>query len=341
MSIARRAAAILRRLPIGGSFVEVLRGSSRSDYDALHSENEALRAQLSNVGLELQDARSRLDALLQHNNRRIQSENEALRAQLSNVGLELQDARVRLDALLERDKRKDSPIAARYRDRQVLILLPRLLDLLPPEERFLIVDGGAREVDRDPRWRPFPPHRLRFVGFEPDEAEAARLNATPGPGGLEWQFIPAGLWGTSGRLRFEHNKATGGSSFLTQNRDLTDRWKFENATETSLARDVFFPVSHEDSRVLSLADWAKDADVHVIDFLKLNVQGGELAILRGAGDLLDRCFQIFIAFSPAEISPFSICWLITMLDDPPLPSPRSIWWSPSRNWASSSRSGDN
>jgi FkbM family methyltransferase len=166
----------------------------------------------------------------------------------------------------------------RYRDR--LILLPRLLQLLSSDEQFLIVDGGAREVDRDPRWRPFPPDRLRFIGFEPDEAEAARLNATHGPGGLAWQFIPAGLWGTSGRMRFEHNKAAGGSSFLTQNRELTDRWKLENPTETTLARDAFFPVSYEDLRVVSLADWAKDAGVDAVDFIKLNVQGGELQILR-------------------------------------------------------------
>src|SRR5262249_8525929 len=153
-------------------------------------------------------------------------ENESLRSQLTNVGLELSDARAQLDMLRERDERKKSASAMRYRDQ--LILLPRLLQLLPSDEQFLIVDGGAREVDRDPRWHPFPPGRLRFIGFEPDEAEAARLNATPGPRGLEWQFIPAGLWGTSGRMRFEHNKATGGSSFLTQNQELTDRWKFEN-----------------------------------------------------------------------------------------------------------------
>jgi FkbM family methyltransferase len=227
----------------------------------------------------------------------LREENEALWSQLTNVGLELSDARARLE-VLQRDDSEKSATVMRYRDR--LILLPRLLQLLSSDDKFLVVDGGAREVDRDPRWRPFPPDRLRVIGFEPDEAEAARLNATPGPGGLEWQFIPAGLWGTSGRMQFEHNKAAGGSSFLTQNREVTDRWKFENPTETTLARDAFFPVSYEDRRVVSLADWAKDANVNAIDFIKLNVQGGELQILQGARHLLDRVLGLLVEVSFVE-----------------------------------------
>jgi FkbM family methyltransferase len=311
--LALRSLTALDRLPILRSWVELSKSANelrkltlepRKSLEhwgqhsaALRQENEALRSQLASVGLELSDARARLEDR-DHNSAALGKENEALRSQLASVGLELSDARARLAGLQERDERKKSASAMRYRDG--LILLPRLLQLLSPDEQFLIVDGGAREVDRDPRWRPFPPDRLRFIGFEPDEAEAARLNATRGPGGLEWQFIPAGLWGMSGRMRLEHNKATGGSSFLTQNRELTDRWKFENPTETTLARDAFFPVSCEDCRVVSLADWAKDANVNAIDFIKLNVQGGELQILQGAGRLLERVLGLLVEVSFVE-----------------------------------------
>jgi FkbM family methyltransferase len=229
---------------------------------------------------------------------KFRSENEALKAQLSNVGLELADARERLRSF-ERDPATDER-AEQYRSRQSLILLPRLMNLLPEGERFTIVDGGAREVDRDPRWRPFPPRRLRFIGFEPDVAEAERLNAPPGPGGIEWQFVGAGLWGSSGTLSFEHNNVGGGSSFLRQNRALTDRWKFENPEETTLARDIFFPLRYEPMQVVSLADWSGDAQVKCIDFLKLNVQGGELEILRGAGTLLDCVLGILVEVSFVE-----------------------------------------
>jgi FkbM family methyltransferase len=268
----------------------------RSPVRTLRAENDALRAQLASVGLEVLESRDRLDA----RSEALTAENDALKAQLANVSLELLDARSRLQVLGRRELPGQDPAILKYRDRQSLILLPRLIALLEDSDRFLIVDGGAREVDRDPRWRPFPPKRLKLIGFEPDEAEAQRLNSTPGPGGLEWQFIPAGLWSFSGRMRFEHNKASGGSSFLTQNRALTDRWKFENPTQTTLARDTFFPTAHEDMPVVSLADWAKDAKINSIDFLKLNVQGGELEILRGAADLLDGVLGVLIEISFVE-----------------------------------------
>lgn len=257
-------------------------------WELLRRENAGLSARLMSAEAELNELRTGT------------AENAPLRAQLKNVGLELAEARQRLAEMERRQGGEMDPVVSRYRDRQALVLLPLLMTLLPENDRFLIVDGGAREVDRDPRWRPFPPERLRFIGFEPDEAEAQRLNATPGPGGLEWKFVPAGLWGSSGQMQFEHNKASGGSSFLPQNRAVTDRWKFENPREISHARDIFFPVSYQDMRVVSLADWAQDAKVDTIDFLKLNVQGGELQILEGAGNLLDSVLGLLVEISFAE-----------------------------------------
>lgn len=227
-------------------------------------------------------------------------ENKALKAQLSNVGLELQAARAELEGIERQKTAGKNSATAQYQRRKKLILLPRLVDLLPANDRFLIVDGGAREVDRDLRWHPFPPRRLKFVGFEPDQAEAARLNATPGPGGLEWHFVPAGLWGSSGTIPFEHNKAPGGSSFLPQNRAVTDRWKFENPSEVSLAKDMFFPTGQEDMKVVSLAEWAGEAKLESVDFLKLNVQGGEHEILNGAGSVLDDVLGVLIEVAFVE-----------------------------------------
>jgi len=227
-------------------------------------------------------------------------ENIKLKAQLENVGLELNAAREQLRVIERQRHGEESQACVRYLRREELILLPRLIELLPTNDRFLIVDGGAREVDRDIRWRPFPPRRLKFIGFEPDQTEASRLNATPGPGGLEWHFVPAGLWGSSGTILFEHNKAPGGSSFLPQNRILTDRWKFENPSEVSLAKDMFFPTGQEDMKVVSLSEWADEAKLESVDFLKLNVQGGEHEILAGAGGVLDDVLGVLIEVAFVE-----------------------------------------
>jgi FkbM family methyltransferase len=187
-----------------------------------------------------------------------------------------------------------------YRERRKLILIPRLLDLLAAQDRFVIVDGGAREVERDPRWRPFPPERLEFVGFEPDREEAARLNSIAEKEGSKRLFVAAGLWGKSGTIEFEHNNIGGGSSFLSQNREVTDRWKFENPNETSIARDIFFPVRSEPMTVVNLTDWAREAKVDSVDFLKLNVQGGEKEILLGAGSLLNSVLGILVEVAFVE-----------------------------------------
>ena len=237
---------------------------------------------------------------LRETNDRIELENRTLKHQLSNVGAELTAARETLATIERQKKNREIERSAAYRQRDSLILLPNILGQLPAGDRFVIVDAGAREVDRDVRWRPFPPQRLKFIGFEPDQAEATRLNTTPGPGGLEWKFVPAGLWGSSGTIPFEHNKAGGGSSFFPQNRAVTDRWKFENPNEVSIAKDMFFPIGREDMRVVSLADWAHETALEPVDFLKLNVQGGEHEVLNGCGGVLDNILGILIEVAFVE-----------------------------------------
>lgn len=187
-----------------------------------------------------------------------------------------------------------------YRERRDLILVPRLIGLLDAKETFLIVDAGAREVDQDARWRPFPAERMTFVGFEADKNEAARLNAVAAVEGASRHFVAGGLWSVSGVQEFEHNNIGGGSSFLPQNRAVTDRWKFENPGEARNARDIFFPVRREPIGVVNLTDWAAGAQVGKIDFLKLNVQGAEKDILVGAGALLDDILGILVEVSFVE-----------------------------------------
>ena len=44
--------------------------------------------------------------------------------------------------------------------------------------------------------------------------------------------------------------------------------------------------------VTTMEQWAKEHRVERLDFIKLDTQGAELEILRGAGPLLDRCLGI-------------------------------------------------
>jgi len=215
--------------------------------------------------------------------------------QLRNADAELQAARLQL----ARQKPR-SAAAQNYIDRQSLILLPRLFACLAPEERFVIIDGGAREMELDFRWRPFPRERLRFFGFEADAGEAARLTGLLKASGLDCRLYPAALGGTSGKAVFAHNKASGGSLLLPQNRTVTDRWKFENPHQVSFAREMFFPTHSEEITVTTFADWARETGTAEVDFIKLNVQGAELDILKAGGKALDTALGLLVEVAFVE-----------------------------------------
>jgi FkbM family methyltransferase len=170
---------------------------------------------------------------------------------------------------------------ARQRHRAAAVVARAALEALPVEDRIVVLDAGARDAHSDPRWRLLPPERLAFYGFEPDEAECERLNAELKNRGIGGGYFPVGLWDRTGQLPFHVNRASGGSSFLRQNLEVTDRWKFENPSAVSYATDMFFEDHTVEATVTDIASWGREAQVGRIDFIKLNVQGGEIAILRG------------------------------------------------------------
>lgn len=188
----------------------------------------------------------------------------------------------------------------RYSYRQGLPLGDIILDEFMPNEKFVLLDGGAREAENDARWGRLDAARVEIHGFEPESSECARLNALASERGLAHHYYPVGLWGTDDILPFHENHASGGSSFLHQNRAVTDRWKFENPTQTSLSREIFHPKCTYDVKVTTVETWARDNEISAIDFIKLNVQGGELEILRTAGPVLDTVLGVLSEVSFCE-----------------------------------------
>lgn len=188
----------------------------------------------------------------------------------------------------------------RYARRQGLPLADIVLAEFLPEEKFVLLDGGALEAESDARWGRMDTARVEIHGFEPDKSECTLLNALAKASGLARHYYPVGLWSVDGTLPFHENHASGGSSFMDQNRAVTDRWKFENPTQTSLAREIFRPKRTYDVRVVTLATWARENRISAIDFVKLNVQGGELEILRTAGPVLDTVLGLLAEVSFCE-----------------------------------------
>lgn len=194
----------------------------------------------------------------------------------------------------------DQVSVERYTRREGYIITDLVSALLPEPERFTILDGGAREALSDPRWRVFDSKRVRLYGFEPDEREVAELNRIAPERGLDYRYYAAGLWSRPTRLAFYENKSPGGGSFYPQNMALTDRWKFANTEKKFLARDIFYPTGTSEWTLTSISHWAGENGIRDIDFMKLNVQGAELEILAGCGELLDQVIGLMVEVSFVE-----------------------------------------
>lgn len=192
------------------------------------------------------------------------------------------------------------PLRERYITRKGFIINDLVSSCLPANEKFSIIDGGARDAHADPRWRVIDPKRIRIFGFEPDSAEVARLNQEAKEKNIDYHYYDGALWSKRTNVTFYENKSPGGGSCFPQNTALTDRWKFENHQQLFLAKDIFYPIGTSEWQTTSLNDWSGQTGHHDIDFMKLNVQGAELEILQGASLVLDRVVGIMTEVSFVE-----------------------------------------
>ena len=192
-------------------------------------------------------------------------------------------------------------IRERYTTRRGFIIADLIEQVLPLAERFVILNPGARDAFADPHWTPLPPGRLQVYGFEPDPKEVERLNREAEERGLAFRYFAGALWSGANKLTFHHNKAPGGASFFPQNTRLTHRWKFENAKELFLSRDIFYPTGAVEMETTSIDAWSEQTGIREVDFIQMNVEGSELEILKGANSVLPSVLGVMaeVAFVEA------------------------------------------
>lgn len=164
-----------------------------------------------------------------------------------------------------------------------------LAGLIGPLAPVDVVDVGANPIDG------VPPYKLllergymRLVGFEPQRDALERLNATKGP--LE-TYLPNAV-GDGQPQRFRVCRAPGMSSTLAPNIRLLSRFHgFEQWAEVVEERDI---------ETVRLDEVAEIAD---LDFLKIDVQGGELAVFEGSREKLSEAvvIQTEVSFLPLYV----------------------------------------
>lgn len=151
-----------------------------------------------------------------------------------------------------------------------------VLRRLGPEPAFTLVDVGAMG-GIEPEWRAFRTS-IRVLGFEPDPREYAKLRQDP-----RSRYYPYALSDRDGRaLDYHVTRKHGASSVFPPNAACLDRFPDSDRFKTIMT----FRLEPAKVRTLDsvlLAEPAQDPD-----FLKLDTQGGEKAILEGGTRLLER-----------------------------------------------------
>lgn len=130
---------------------------------------------------------------------------------------------------------------------------------------------------------------FRIYGFDPALEECQRLNRQYE--GKAVSIFPVGLAEFPGRRTLYVTQEPACSSLLPPDPELTEKYPALNC-----ARHI----SSIDVETTSLDEWAKNNNVHIVDYIKVDTQGTELEILKGGVNVLKkvRTLEVEVEFNP-------------------------------------------
>jgi FkbM family methyltransferase len=151
-------------------------------------------------------------------------------------------------------------------------------------EPIVIVDVGCR-WGVESKWSSLP--GAVIVGFDPDPEECERLrHLNPGQ-----QFVPKALDSSSGKRTLYVTTQPACSSFYWPRQDLVPKYYWFCDIVLDKAIEV---------ETTTLDAWTAESGL-AIDFLKLDTQGSELDVLRGASRALEHVSMIETEVEFSEI----------------------------------------
>lgn len=150
--------------------------------------------------------------------------------------------------------------------------------LLSPQRLTEVVDVGANPIDGEPPYAPMLAAGLcRVTGFEPQKAALLELQKKKGP---HERYLPYAVGG-GGAATLNICRASGMTSL------------FEPDEATLGLFDVLKPLGEVVERVpLQTRKLDDIAEIERLDFLKIDIQGGELAVFRGGKSKLSEAVAI-------------------------------------------------
>lgn len=147
--------------------------------------------------------------------------------------------------------------------------VPRRIDQLLRRNRICVVDVGARGGWPN-KWLPLRPW-LYLVGFEPEPEEFERLRSGAG---ADEVYLQDALYSEDTEVVLHQTRDANCSSIYRPNHAVIRQFRPND--------DRLDVVGLERLRVTTLDSALEDIDVPFVHFIKLDTQGSELDILRGA-----------------------------------------------------------
>jgi FkbM family methyltransferase len=135
-----------------------------------------------------------------------------------------------------------------------------------------------------PRWHPYR-ENIAFTGIEPDERSIPELLNSPDARVFRsYEIIPAAAWSDSGPLGISFTRKPMCSSHFTPNLPFLSRFP-------DVAR--FDVMGSTEIKCRTVDDLLASTGKQV-DFIKLDLEGGELAVLEGAPRTLETCIGLHV-----------------------------------------------
>jgi len=149
-----------------------------------------------------------------------------------------------------------------------------VVDNLLNQDSIVLMDVGAAG-GIEPRWKKFA-GKVSYVGFEPD---GRAQEFVPNVRFAEYEMIPSALGESRSVRRLSITKDVGKSSLFVPNWEILER--FPNVDRFSVTKELKLQINTADKIVKSK-----------VDFIKLDIQGSELGVLKGAKGILKEVLGV-------------------------------------------------
>jgi len=163
-------------------------------------------------------------------------------------------------------------LTVKSREKKLLVCLKKL-----PIEGLTLIDIGAAG-DIEERWKNVSPF-INYFGFEPDDRSRTKLIENNSC--LSYQMLPFAAWSSSGTVKINLCKKPEVSSIYEPNYLFTNL--FPNAKR--------FNVETTEEMICMRLD---DHPFEASDFIKLDIQGGESEVIKGATETLKKTLGLSV-----------------------------------------------